>query len=114
VADLGLLGVDLGVEVDVDGVCDLLRGGGAFEAKRSLLEIELQVGFGDVGGDNGEVNVVLLGVAAGRALRPGNCRLLVHVRLWSLWLCSSSGPLVDEQRAWFLVLHTTRSFCGSL
>jgi hypothetical protein len=77
VADLGLLGVDLGVEVDVDGVCDLLRCGGALEAERSLLEIELQVGFGDIGGDNGEVDVVLLGVAAGRELRPGDCILSV-------------------------------------
>jgi hypothetical protein len=82
VADLGLLGVDLGVKVDVDGICDLLRCGGALEAERALLEVELQVCFGNVGCDDGEVDVVLLGVAAGRALRPGNCLLLVtaHMR----------------------------------
>jgi hypothetical protein len=43
VADLGLLGVDLGVEVDVDGICNLLGCGGALEAERAFLEVELQV-----------------------------------------------------------------------
>jgi hypothetical protein len=43
VADLGLIGVDLGVEVDVDGICNLLGCGGALEAERAFLEVELQV-----------------------------------------------------------------------
>lgn len=71
-ADLGLLGVDLGEELKVDGVGDLFGCGGALEAERLVLEVELQLRLGHVGGDDGEVNIVLLGLAAGRALGPGH------------------------------------------
>jgi hypothetical protein len=77
VLDLGLLGVDLGEELEVNSIGDLFRCRGTLEAELCGLQVELQVGLWDVGGDNGEEDVVPLGVVSRRALRPGDCARLV-------------------------------------
>lgn len=43
VLDLGLLGVDLGEELKVDGVGDLFRCRGTLEAELCGLQVELQI-----------------------------------------------------------------------
>jgi hypothetical protein len=78
VLDLGLLGVDLGEELEVNSVGDLFRCRGTLKAELCRLQIELQVGLWDIGGDNGEEDVVLLGVISRRALRPGDCAELAY------------------------------------
>ena len=72
VLELGLLRVDLGEEVEVDGVGDLFRCAGTLEAELGGLQVELQIRLGNIGRDDGEEDVVLLRLGGGRALRPGN------------------------------------------
>ena len=79
VLDLGLLGVDLGEELKVDSIGDLFRCRGTLEAKLCGLQIELQVGLGDIGSNDSEEDVVPLGVAVRGALRPSNCVVLTCV-----------------------------------
>jgi hypothetical protein len=90
VLDLGLLGVDLGEELKVDSVGDLFWCRGALEAELCGLQVELEVWLGNVGGDNGEEDVVLLSVDVGWALGPGNCEVLV------VWIPSTRGAAAKQ------------------
>ena len=72
VVSLRLLRVDLGVELQLDGVVGLLCRAVAGEVEVGGLDVELQ-GLGiDVGDGDGEENVVLLRVGLGGALGPGD------------------------------------------
>lgn len=59
VVDLGLLGVDLGVELKLKCVRDLFRCGGALESELGGLQVELLVRLRYVGRNDGEEDVVL-------------------------------------------------------
>lgn len=67
---LAVLGVDLAEEGEVEVICALQGFRVALESQGGGLEIELQVLFGYIGNGDGEVDEVLLGVGAGRALGP--------------------------------------------
>lgn len=72
VVDLGGLLVNLGVELELQ-VVSLLEGVGvAGKGQTSGLEVELEALLGHVGDGDGQVDEVLLGIGAGRALRPEN------------------------------------------
>ena len=68
---LGIVDVDLGVEFQLDVVGSFLAIGVTGEGQAGGFEIE--VDFGDVGGGDCEVDVVLLGIAGGGSLGPGYC-----------------------------------------
>jgi hypothetical protein len=70
VVGLGLLDVNLGVELKLEVVFALQSGGGAGEGEGGGLEVELEIRGGDIGDGDGEVDEVLGGFAGGRALRP--------------------------------------------
>jgi hypothetical protein len=70
VVDLALSNIDFGVEGKLDMICSLQSIRVAVERQSSGLEVQLQVLFGYIRDRNGEVNEVLLGVAARRALGP--------------------------------------------
>jgi hypothetical protein len=73
VVDLAVLGVDLSVEVQGDGVCNTLaRGTGERDIGRS--DAQLGLGLRDVGGLQVDVEVVPLRVGVGGALSPCNCK----------------------------------------
>lgn len=73
VVNLGGLVVDLSVQLEVE-VVSLLEGiGVAGEGQAGGLQLELQVCGGDVGNGDGHVDVVLVGLDAGRALGPEDC-----------------------------------------
>lgn len=72
--DFGGAGVDVGVEVESDGVVGFLALGVAAEGEGGGLEVELDFGGGHVGGGNGEEDVVFGGFAGGGALCPGYYR----------------------------------------
>lgn len=71
VVDLAVLRVDLGVEVQGDGVCYALA---RRPGERDIVGGDFEVGLvlGDVGGLDVHVEVVALGLRVGRALGPGN------------------------------------------
>lgn len=72
VVDLAVLGVDLGVEVQGDGVCDTLaRSAGERDIGRS--DAQLGLGLRNVGGLQVHVEVVPLRVGVGGALSPCDC-----------------------------------------
>lgn len=73
VAGLGGLLVDLGVELELHVVVPLQAVGVAGEGQAGGLDVKLQAGGGHVGDGDGQVDEVLLGVRAGRALRPEDC-----------------------------------------
>lgn len=62
VLDLGLLGVDLGEELKVYSVGDLFRARCTLEAELCGLQVELQIRLGNIGGNDGKKDVVLLRV----------------------------------------------------
>lgn len=75
VVDLGGLLVDLGVKLELQ-VVGLLEGVGvAGEGQTRGLEVELEALLGHVGDGDGQVDEVLLGIGAGRALCPENCKI---------------------------------------
>jgi hypothetical protein len=71
VVDLAVLGVDLGVEVQGDGVCDTLARS-AGERDIGSSDAQLGISPGDVGGLEVHVEVVPLRVGVGGALSPCN------------------------------------------
>jgi hypothetical protein len=72
VVDLAVLGVDLSVEVQGDGVCDTLaRSAGERDIGRS--DAQLGVGLRDIGGLQVHVEVVPLRIGVGGALSPCDC-----------------------------------------
>ena len=74
VVNLGPLGVDLGEELNVELV-GLLQGlGVALEGESLGLQVQLEVGRGDVRDGDGEPDEVLLGVRGAGALSPEDCR----------------------------------------
>ena len=118
VLDLRLLRVDLGEELEVDSVGDLFRCRSSLEAKLCGLQVELQVGLGDIGGNDGEEDVVPLGVAVGRALRPSDCAESVYIAGTSscnsmcmqLSSCDSTTSLCGMLRGELLSTRLQRTF----
>lgn len=82
VVDLAGGGVDVGVEVELDGVGGLLGFRVALEVERGGLDVELDLLFGDVGDGDGEEDVVFLRFGFAAALGPGYCGMDVR------WLCA--------------------------
>lgn len=70
VVDLALLGVDVGVEVDLDVVSGLLGIRVASKGKASGLEVEFHVFGWHIGDGDGEPDIVLFSVAGAGALSP--------------------------------------------
>ena len=70
VVDLALLGVNLGVELKFEVVCLLESVGVAGESERGGLQVQLEVGGGDVRDVDGQEDNVLCGVRGRRALGP--------------------------------------------
>ena len=70
--DLGLVGVDNAIELELDMVRPLEGVGVTGEGDALVLDVQLELILGDVGNDNGDVDEVLLGVGGGRALGPGD------------------------------------------
>jgi len=73
VVDLGGRRVDVGEEVERHGIVGLFALRVAGESQGGFLEVELDFGGRDVGGNDGDEDVVFGGVAAGGALCPGDC-----------------------------------------
>jgi hypothetical protein len=74
VVGLGGGGVDVGVEFEGDGVIGLFGLGEAGEDELAGLDIELDLLGVDVRHGDGQEDVVLLGLAGGGALGPGDLR----------------------------------------
>lgn len=72
VVDLAGGGVNLGKELEVDMVLALESARGTGEGESRGLDVQLDVVLGDIGDGDGEVDKVLVGVGAGRALGPEN------------------------------------------
>ena len=68
--DLAVLGVDLGVELKLDMIVALQGVRVAVEGQGSGLQVELEALLGYIGDGDSEVDEVLLGIRAGRALGP--------------------------------------------
>ena len=71
--DLGGRGVDLGVEVQLDGILGLLGLRVAREVDVRGLHVELDLLGVDVRHGDGQEDVVLFGFGCGAALGPGDC-----------------------------------------
>lgn len=74
VVDFALLGVDLGVELELEVVCLFKRVGVAGEGQRVGLEIQLETGRGDVRDADGQEDDVLGLISGGGPLCPEDCR----------------------------------------
>jgi hypothetical protein len=74
VVDLGRALVNLGVELQFDGVGSLERFGVPGEGERLRLHVDLELAGLDIGDGDGEVDEVLFGISGTRSLGPEDCR----------------------------------------
>lgn len=70
--DFALLRINLSIKLEVDLVRLLESLGVAFEGQALGLEVKLEVGRGDIGDGDGEVDEVLGGIRGVGALGPEN------------------------------------------
>jgi hypothetical protein len=84
VEGLGLGGVDLGVELDVELVRPLQGVGVTLEGDALGLDVELQVGGGDIGDGDGQVDEVLGSIRGAGALGPEDWRIVSLLTSWRL------------------------------
>lgn len=84
VVDLGVLGVDLGVELELEVEVALQGVRVALELERGGLEVQRVLVGGDIGGGDGQVDEVLLRVGVGGALGPEDWS-------WEIWLAAAAA-----------------------
>lgn len=79
--DLGLFWIKLIKEIYVDGISDTLGCRLSREGQLGWLNVQLEIGFGNIGSSDGEVDEISFGIGLGRALSPEN-----YSTVWFSWL----------------------------
>lgn len=90
VVDLGVLGVDLRVELELEVEVALQGVRVALELERGGLEVQRVLVGGDIGGGDGQVDEVLLRVGVGGALGPEDWS-------WEVWLAAAAAAILGNR-----------------